>query len=402
MAKGERVYLCVCSCGSEHVNVGREYISLVSVQRLSVLLTLTLSAVMLHPTVLGLLLACAVSLSSSAVVLENGMPILWAHTAGQVTDMPIQEGILTPDPWNYLQRMSLLRLTISATDPFLGCMGGNATDSPLWGLALQLGWMLTSGRLADPTGTTTCGLQTGDTMCISPQSWWGCVNYFTSVLPFLSAAQQGFMGPGVQVQMMVPEGVTDYCTTYTDCAAKYADPMTKWDAFFQGLSAETDPSVSDNEKKDNLLGLYWDAQTSSTHATAACNDRKVSYSSTEKNFMRSWLNSAEYVSASRFQSSLEKSKVFLEPLPSRILQEADVAPNIADLSLEENSTLSTFSWLDRINTLLGGSLVTMWKRAMCTFETREKGRVMMEQLMTNPTEAMTNFISVVTQITRSC
>lgn len=147
MAKGERVYLCVCSCGSEHVNVGREYISLVSVRRLSVLLTLTLSAVMLHPTVLGLLLACAVSLSSSAVVLENGMPILWAHTAGQVTDMPIQEGILTPDPWNYLQRMSLLRLTISATDPFLGCMGGNATDSPLWGLALQLGWMLTSGKI---------------------------------------------------------------------------------------------------------------------------------------------------------------------------------------------------------------------------------------------------------------
>lgn len=30
------------------------------------------------------------------------------------------------------------------------------------------------GRLADPTSTTTCGLQTGDPMCISTQSWWGC------------------------------------------------------------------------------------------------------------------------------------------------------------------------------------------------------------------------------------
>lgn len=81
------------------------------------------------------------------------------------------------------------------------------------------------GRLADPTGATTCGHQTGDTMCISPQSWWGCkyglwctitkkekqiiinyvlgpqgVNHFLSVLPFLSAAQQGFFGQGVQVQ----------------------------------------------------------------------------------------------------------------------------------------------------------------------------------------------------------
>lgn len=30
------------------------------------------------------------------------------------------------------------------------------------------------GRLADPTSTTTCGLQTGDSTCISTQSWWGC------------------------------------------------------------------------------------------------------------------------------------------------------------------------------------------------------------------------------------
>lgn len=105
------------------------------------------SSVMLRPTVLGLLLACAVSLSSSAVILENGMPILWAHTTGQVTDLPTQNGILTPDPWHYLHRMSLYRLAIAATDPFMGSMGTNATDSPLWGLPLQLGWMLTSGKM---------------------------------------------------------------------------------------------------------------------------------------------------------------------------------------------------------------------------------------------------------------
>ena len=81
------------------------------------------------------------------------------------------------------------------------------------------------GRLADPTGASTCGLQTGDPACISTQSWFGCkcetqtsikgnlssatlsmplvsppgLNYFTSAMPFLSAAQQGFMGAGVQV-----------------------------------------------------------------------------------------------------------------------------------------------------------------------------------------------------------
>ena len=102
---------------------------------------------MLRPSFLSLLLACAVSLSSSAVFLENGMPILWAQTAGQLTDLPTQNGILTPDPWNFLHRMSLYRLMIVATDPLMGSMGTNATDNPLWGLPLQLGWMLTSGKI---------------------------------------------------------------------------------------------------------------------------------------------------------------------------------------------------------------------------------------------------------------
>ncbi|TMS12759.1 Protein LEG1-like protein [Larimichthys crocea] len=185
------------------------------------------------------------------------MPLMWAQTWGQVTDLPTQNGILNPDPWNVLHRMSLYRLMISATDSYMGCMGTNATDNPIWGLPLQLGWMKTSGRLADPTSTTTCGLQTGDPMCISTQSWWGCVNYFTSALPFLSAAKQGFMGEGVQVQMQVPEGVTDFCTTYTDCAALYPDVMAKWDAFFEGLKSAKDSPLPDNEKKDYLLGIYW-------------------------------------------------------------------------------------------------------------------------------------------------
>lgn len=38
-----------------------------------------------------------------------------------------------------------------------------------------------------------------------------------------------------QVQMQVPAGVQDYCTTYADCKAKYPDAMSKWDAFFQVL-----------------------------------------------------------------------------------------------------------------------------------------------------------------------
>lgn len=102
---------------------------------------------MQHLMVLGLLLACAVSFGSCGDALENGKPILWESSASQLTDLPTQNGVVAPNPWDYLQRMGFYRLLITATDQFMGSMGTNATDSPLWGLPLQLAWMKTSGKL---------------------------------------------------------------------------------------------------------------------------------------------------------------------------------------------------------------------------------------------------------------
>lgn len=48
--------------------------------------------------------------------------------------------------------------------------------------------------------------------------------------------------------------------------------------------------------------------------------RQSHYSSVEVSFAHSWLNSAEYVAAARFQTNMEKAVLFLTPLPSRILQ----------------------------------------------------------------------------------
>ncbi|XP_061901110.1 protein LEG1 homolog [Entelurus aequoreus] len=349
-----------------------------------------------------LLVALAASIASSAVIVENGMPLMWSQAAAQVTDLPVQNDIVVANPWNFLHRMSFYRLIITATNPFMGSMGTSPTDSPLWGLPLQAGWMLTSGRFADPTGTTTCGLQTGDTMCISPQSWWGCVNHFTSVLPFLSAAKQGFFGEGVQVQMEAPEGTEEYCTTYADCTTRHTDVMAKWDAFFQGLKASTSSPLPDNEKKDAILGLYWDAHMASLHASAACNAKQSYYSSPEVSFATSWLNSAEYVSAANFQSTLERSVLFLTPLPGRLLQEGDSPPNIADMTQEENHTLNVFSWMKNMNSILGGSLVSMWRSSMCSVTTREKGREMLEQLLLDPRFPTTTFLSIITNMATSC
>ncbi|CAL8316857.1 unnamed protein product [Merluccius merluccius] len=356
---------------------------------------------MLRPLALWLLLVATatVVVVDCAVLTENGMPILWSQTAGQLTDLPIQDGVLVPNPWHYQHRMSLYRLLIAATDPYMGFMGTNATDSPIWGLPLQLGWMLTSGRLADPTGVSACGVETGDRMCISTQSWWACVNYHFSVIPFLSAAQQGFFGESVSMQ--VPEGVTDYCTTYADCATRFPDLVTKWDAFYQGLKAASVSDASDLEKKDHVLGLYWEAHQASMGASASCVARQSYYSSTEVSFANSWQTSADYIAAVYFQSSLDKSVMFMSPLPSRVLREGDSAPNIADLSTEENHSLYIFSWMRSMNTVLGGSLVRLWRGSMCSITTREKGRGLLEQILLNPSFVPSTFLSIITSST-SC
>lgn len=105
------------------------------------------SASVMHPLmVLGLLLSCTVSLSSSTVILENDMPIGWAQTMGSVSEMPTQDGVATPNPFNYLHRFSFSRLITDATSPFMISMGPNPTDSPMWSLALQLVWMHASGK----------------------------------------------------------------------------------------------------------------------------------------------------------------------------------------------------------------------------------------------------------------
>ncbi|XP_074541958.1 protein LEG1 homolog [Halichoeres trimaculatus] len=349
-------------------------------------------------TVLSFLLTCAVSLSSSAIVVDNGMPLLW----NQLGDLSPKDGVLTINPWHIFNRMAIYRLMIDATNPVMDPMGPGENQNPMFGLPLQLGWMLTSGRLADPTGTTNCGMDPGEPACISTASWWACENYFVSVLPFLSVVQNKFLGEDIQVQIQPVDGVTEYCNTYAGCLALFPDAMTKWDNFFKGLLASGGSSAPDNEKKDTLLGLYWEAHMASIDASSACDARKNLLSGPELSFANAWLNSTQYVAAAHFQSGLELATKFLEHLPSQVLKEDDVAPNIERLSQEENQMLMTFTWLDSINTRMSGTLVSVWQKAMCTVSTREKGRALLERILLNTDYNAIGFLGDVTLMAAQC
>uniref|UniRef100_A0A672JAB6 Protein LEG1 homolog n=1 Tax=Salarias fasciatus TaxID=181472 RepID=A0A672JAB6_SALFA len=293
---------------------------------------------------------------------------LWSFTLVLLNPCQPQGETVVVNPWHYLHRMSMNRLMIASTAPFMGSMGPNPSDGCMWGLPMQLSWLLNSGRLADPTGQTTCGVETEDRMCISPNSWWACQNYFVSAIPFLCAAEQGMLGAGVTVQMENPDGFEEYCTTYADCSAKYPEVVAKWDAFYQGLKASVDSTLPDNEKKDALLGLFWDGQMTSMRTAAVCKAKQSSYSPVETSFANNWMVSAEYVAGAHKYMFLNYESHFYN------------LSNFGIPLIEENHT--NYLLLDQY--------------------TREKGRDMMSQLMLNPAFATNTFVSIITEMVINC
>ncbi|KAJ8385918.1 hypothetical protein AAFF_G00178800 [Aldrovandia affinis] len=102
----------------------------------------------------------------------------------------------------------------------------------------------------------------------------------------------------------------------------------------------------------------WNAQQSSLLTSSSCNVRLDHYAAPEVTFSHSWISSADYVAAVHFHSNVKKSELFMSSLPSRVLQEGDSPPNIADLSAEENHALSIFKHMNFLNKIMGKDDVT--------------------------------------------
>ncbi|XP_043088601.1 protein leg1a-like [Puntigrus tetrazona] len=346
-------------------------------------------------------------LGQAAVVSEDGLPIKWGKAPSELSQLPTADGVIQVNPWDYLQRMALYKLLINSTDPYMSSMGPGDKENPLWSLPLQLGWKLRSGRLTDPSpgSSSSCGLESSEPVCISTQSWYACMNYYMSVLPFLAAVQTGVVKKGeFQLQIQVPSEVSqDYCANFTDCSTKHPDAMTKWEKFFQSLQQISDSEDTDFSKKDKILGLLWAAEEASLQtASTACSERQKLYSYPEVRFAQGWLNSAAFVAAARFHANVERSEKLMAPLPSRVLQESDKPPNIDDLSAEENHALHIFSWMNSINTLLGGSLVNLWRSAMCSPQAREKGQGLLHDLILDPKFPGSSLMAILTEMSTSC
>uniref|UniRef100_A0A8C9FIC9 Uncharacterized protein n=1 Tax=Pavo cristatus TaxID=9049 RepID=A0A8C9FIC9_PAVCR len=156
-------------------------------------------------------------------------PPLWDFAPENLLDFPVKDNKIVIYPWNYQERLGAYRSLLKASAKYFVAFGSQNSANILWGLPLQHGWQFRTGRLADPTSGTSCG---HGNLCISVRSWWSCMNYYLSIIPFLGAVEAGLFGEvQYEVEMLPPEDRRDdFCYSVADCRSRIPKLMDEWKA----------------------------------------------------------------------------------------------------------------------------------------------------------------------------
>lgn len=208
---------------------------------------------------------------STPVSTQNHYPPGWWDAPDSLDDFSVGQidgKIMTIiNPWDYLQRMGTFKLMVQKTHGYFNSWGYNNTGNLLWGLPLQFGWQMTSGRLHDMADSQTCS---AESRCVSPNSWWADMNYYLSVLPFLGALNAGVFAPLKHpVYIAKPSNVSDkvkqkFCTSIQECSVDHPDVIRDWTEFFERVKVNsTQQSSSFDPDKDATVALMWKAHTTS-------------------------------------------------------------------------------------------------------------------------------------------
>ncbi|XP_029452671.1 LOW QUALITY PROTEIN: protein LEG1 homolog [Rhinatrema bivittatum] len=342
---------------------------------------------------LALLFICSAENPESTA--DNGYPPLWDLVPESLEHFTMENKVVM-DPWRYFDRMAMYRILLASTTKYFSILGSNNSGNILWGLALQHGWQFHTGRLADPSKTTICGFKDReDPLCISEKSWWACnMNYYLSVIPFLSAAAVGMFAdlPPHPLEIVPPgQNTEDFCYSIDHCQSSFPDVMDKWKQYFQQMVCFL----------QNWMKFYITCGTAHVVSIAVANpkcQKRLSYlSDPEQYFGKSWATNVEYIAATHFLTDFQNTNNFQHFLPPRMLIRGDLPPNVPDFSPEENRALFIINNIYTINSKTRGVMLKQWKKAMCSEKGRLEGRRLMQNLFTNLPLAGWNILKIFVQ-----
>ncbi|KAM4692804.1 protein LEG1 homolog [Discoglossus pictus] len=353
------------------------------------------------------LLLCFSFANFKEISIEDEYPPLWGLAIERIEDLNIQNEKATINAWNYIERLGIYKLLLNMSSPYLDMKEPSNKRNILWGLPLQLGWQFHTGRLQDKSEQNTSGLKNEDRTHISERSWWACMNYYLSVIPFLGASDAGLFTEFPQIEISHPSEFSfDFCFNISDCHSSASQAMTKWKAFFElimaprKLSNISVPPLSTEE--DEFLLYMWEAHVESISiALPRCSKRLQYLSTPEGNFGQDWATAVDFIAATHFPTNFESTNKFQVFLPHRMLVDGDKAPFISDFSDEENRVLAALKWIRRMNKITGGLLLRLWKKAMCSKEGRAAGRDLLQNMVTEPNFAPQKILDIIKALVKN-
>lgn len=194
----------------------------------------------------------------------------WEMAASSLDDFPVREmdgrNVTIVDPWLYIDRLGIFKIMVVSTERYFSTWGFNNSGNLLWGLPLQFGWQMTTGRLSVTTPTSH---DLSRITRFSPSSWWADMNYFLSIIPFFGALKAGIVLPAKKpLYILKPANVTKelsdkFCSSVTECVSRHPKLMSSWTKFFEHLHEKMVKGETDG--KDVTVGLLWAAHTDSIH-----------------------------------------------------------------------------------------------------------------------------------------
>jgi len=332
-------------------------------------------------------------------------PPLWDAAPDSVEDLPRDgEGTIVLDPWNYLHRLTMYK-TLVSVDHCLwsdASFDGNKTKhagSPVWGLPLQHGWQMFSGRLCIESPPEK---NVSSKVPLVPTCWWACANYYFSVFPYLGAVGAG-LAPGNIRLLPPPSGTTSnvtFCSSFESCRDEPA--VIFWKAFFEDVKSTADECTNTSSASngdpimDGLIDAYWKSHTTTIDATTRCDVHLDTLSMSEREFALDWSNIVKFIGPSAYDVNYTETNTMQRLLlPYRMLTDADVIGRVSDFSKSVNEGMMLLERVKELNDASDGRLLDVYVKAMCSSQARASMRDVMNEFASHAFEAIEDFLKIV-------
>ena len=207
--------------------------------------------------------------------------------------------------------------------------------SPIWGLIIQHGWQFSSDRLCIPSDASKGFVFESD-------CWWGCGNYFFSLVTYFAAEKAGIVPPIKAISRNTDQDFL--CHSLEECLEKGGDTayaLNQWANLFEYLQkTKNDCQAGDlpdpkSPFMDEVIKTYWKSHVSSIAGVAQCGDPSASYDQVEAKYGNSWVTIVQVLADIRFNVNYTMTILGqVSFLPPRILESTDKVGFIPDMNLE--------------------------------------------------------------------